>query len=118
MAPGDRIGTHALDLADADPLTPDGVAALVAIRSPRRFTLAGYSMGGRVALHVALALGERVARLILVSASAGIDDDDARARRRASDEVLGDAIVCNGLEAFIESWRSVPLFAEDPAWVA
>ena len=116
MPPAD-VELRPLELADADPLTPEGATRLVALRAPRRFVLAGYSMGGRVALHVALALGGRVSRLVLISASAGIEDHAARAQRRAADEALADAIEREGLERFIERWRAVPLFAGDPAWV-
>ena len=49
-----------------------------------RFALAGYSMGGRIALHAALALGDRVDRLVLVGASPGIADPAERAARRAA----------------------------------
>jgi 2-succinyl-6-hydroxy-2,4-cyclohexadiene-1-carboxylate synthase len=107
----------ALDLLDADPLTPDGVAALVSARAPERFTLVGYSMGGRLALHSALALGTRVERLVLVSASAGIDDLAARERRRAADEQLAGEIELRGIDWFVERWRGVPLFAGDADWV-
>jgi 2-succinyl-6-hydroxy-2,4-cyclohexadiene-1-carboxylate synthase len=116
LAPG-RCEPLALSLADADPVTADGVAALVSARAPARFVLAGYSMGGRVALAAALALGERVSRLVLVSASAGIEDDAARARRRAADEALAAEIERRGVEWFVVRWRGVPLFAGDPAWV-
>jgi 2-succinyl-6-hydroxy-2,4-cyclohexadiene-1-carboxylate synthase len=117
MPPG-RFVPLALELADAHPTAPDGVARLVASRAPDRFVLAGYSMGGRVALHVALALGERVSRLVLVSAGAGIEDPAARAQRRAADEALAREIERDGVERFVERWRAVPLFAGDPAWLA
>src|SRR6266545_4636340 len=45
----------------------------------------GYSMGGRVALHLALARPERVRSLVLESAGPGIEDPEARARRREAD---------------------------------
>ena len=48
-------------------------------RARARFALVGYSLGGRVALHVALAAPERVGRLVLVATTAGIEDD-GRAR--------------------------------------
>jgi 2-succinyl-6-hydroxy-2,4-cyclohexadiene-1-carboxylate synthase len=115
---GGDLAALPLALADADRLTPDGVAALVAARAPQRFVLAGYSMGGRAALYVALALGERVGRLVLVSASAGIEDDDLRAERRAADEALAAEIEQRGLDWFVERWRAVPLFDGDPGWVA
>jgi 2-succinyl-6-hydroxy-2,4-cyclohexadiene-1-carboxylate synthase len=113
LDPG-RVDALALDLSDTAPLTVDGVAALVALRAPERFALAGYSMGGRVALHAALAMPERVTRLVLISASAGIADELERAARRESDEGLAVAIEAHGIEAFIERWREVPIFAGDP----
>ena len=48
-------------------------------------------MGGRIALHAALALADRVERLVLVGASPGIADAAERAARRAADEALADA---------------------------
>ncbi len=56
----------------------DDIAALDA----EPFTLGGYSMGGRIALHVALALPERVERLVLIGASPGIADPAQRRARR------------------------------------
>ena len=43
----------------------------------------GYSMGGRIALHAALAAPERIERLVLVATTAGIEDAAERAQRRA-----------------------------------
>jgi 2-succinyl-6-hydroxy-2,4-cyclohexadiene-1-carboxylate synthase len=106
-----------LTLSDADPLTPDGVAGLAAAAAPGRFALAGYSMGGRLALHAALAMPERVERLVLISASAGIEDAGARARRRKADETLATEIAGHDIEWFVERWRALSLFAEDPAWI-
>jgi 2-succinyl-6-hydroxy-2,4-cyclohexadiene-1-carboxylate synthase len=117
LPPG-RIDPVAIDLADADPLTPEGVASLaVAAGAAEPFTLAGYSMGGRLALHIALAHPRRVARLVLISTSAGIEDASERARRRAADDLLADEIERGSISSFIERWARVPLFADDPAWV-
>ena len=67
------------------PITFAGCVEHVLGGRPERFVLCGYSMGGRVALQVALAAPERVARLVLVSTTAGIEDPAERARRRAAD---------------------------------
>jgi 2-succinyl-6-hydroxy-2,4-cyclohexadiene-1-carboxylate synthase len=83
-------------------------------RAPDGFTLCGYSMGGRVALHVALAAPERVDRLVLVATSAGIEDATERAERRRSDHALADELERIPFEEFIERWRTQPLFAADP----
>lgn len=76
-----------------------------------RFTLVGYSMGGRVALHVALACPDRVTALALIGARAGIDDPAERAERIAADEALADRIESEGIEWFADFWASQPLFA-------
>ena len=89
----------------------------VLARSPERFTLCGYSLGGRVALHVALAAPARVGRLVLVSSTAGIEDPAERAQRRRSDGVLARELLERPFEEFIESWRTQPLFAADPPHV-
>lgn len=76
-----------------------------------RTAVLGYSMGGRVALHLALAAPERVTSLVLESAAPGIADPDQRAARVESDETLARMIEEHGLEAFIDYWESIPLFA-------
>ena len=80
--------------------------------------LAGYSMGGRVALHAALARPRLVERLILVGASPGLATEPERAERRAADEALADRIEAVGAEAFAREWAAQPLFAGQPPAVA
>jgi 2-succinyl-6-hydroxy-2,4-cyclohexadiene-1-carboxylate synthase len=96
------------------PITFEGCVAHVLASSPEAFVLVGYSMGGRLALHVALAAPERVSRLVLISATAGIDDPQERAARRARDRRLAEQIEQGTIEGFIERWRSQPMFADDP----
>jgi 2-succinyl-6-hydroxy-2,4-cyclohexadiene-1-carboxylate synthase len=103
------------DAAEQDsPITFDSCVASVLAQSPQRFALCGYSLGGRVALHVALAAPERVTRLVLVSTSAGIEDADERAERRAGDLRLADELESIPFEQFIDRWRTQPLFADEP----
>lgn len=90
-------------LADALPTAP--------------FVLGGYSFGGRVALHFALAHPERVRALVLLSATRGIEDPGERHARRERDEVLAARIKTIGTDAFLDEWLAQPLFdglANDP----
>jgi 2-succinyl-6-hydroxy-2,4-cyclohexadiene-1-carboxylate synthase len=76
-----------------------------------RFSLAGYSFGGRVALHVALAIPYRIRRLVLVSATRGLADPLERAARVSRDEALADHIVAVGTDIFLDEWLAQPLFS-------
>jgi 2-succinyl-6-hydroxy-2,4-cyclohexadiene-1-carboxylate synthase len=78
-------------------------------------TYVGYSMGGRLCLQLALDRPELVTRLVLVSASPGLDDTAARAARRASDEELARSVERDGVDAFLREWLAQPLFATVPA---
>ena len=69
---------------ELEPVTLEAVIGDVAGLTEGPFTLVGYSMGGRIALHVALALGpDRVERLVLIGASPGVADDGQRGERVA-----------------------------------
>lgn len=74
------------------------------------FTLVGYSMGGRIALAYALTYPEHVKRLVLESASPGIESVDEQQIRIKADESLANKIAQEGLDAFIDFWQDIPLF--------
>jgi 2-succinyl-6-hydroxy-2,4-cyclohexadiene-1-carboxylate synthase len=121
----ERYRPLALDLPGHGELTaaprPIGFAECVSSvleRAPERFALVGYSMGGRIALHVALAAPSRVRRLVLVSSTAGIEDERERADRRESDGRLAQDLERGSFERFIERWRAQPLFDGEPAEVS
>jgi 2-succinyl-6-hydroxy-2,4-cyclohexadiene-1-carboxylate synthase len=95
-----EIGRCADDLARVLDFAGAGQAAVL-----------GYSMGGRAALGLAVALARRVRALALIGASAGIADPAARAARRAADAALADAIERDGVHAFVARWTANPLFA-------
>lgn len=108
---------HGNEHAAPQPITFEACVKHVLACSPARFLLCGYSMGGRVALHVALAAPERVSGLLLVAANPGIEDPAERAQRLASDEQLAQQLESGSYEQFIERWRRQPLFAMDPPHV-
>jgi 2-succinyl-6-hydroxy-2,4-cyclohexadiene-1-carboxylate synthase len=89
--------------AGADLLAPLGPAIFV-----------GYSMGGRLCLHAALAHPEAVNKLVLIGATAGIEDAAERAARRQADEQTAadlQATGDGGLAGWMDGWLSRPLFA-------
>jgi 2-succinyl-6-hydroxy-2,4-cyclohexadiene-1-carboxylate synthase len=100
------------DSAAVEANLPDGAAMIGEAGGAGSFI--GYSMGGRFALHLALAAPQLVHRLVLVSATAGIDDPAERAARRASDELIAQRIEHDGVEPFVRWWLSLPLFSTLP----
>src|SRR6266581_7086151 len=83
--------------------------------------LVGYSMGGRLALHIAARKPERLLSLLTIGAHAGLEED-ARVGRQLGDEALAQRIENDGLEPFVKYWSALPLFAglerRGPAFVA
>jgi 2-succinyl-6-hydroxy-2,4-cyclohexadiene-1-carboxylate synthase len=123
-AVGERYRALAPDIrghgsaADSVPVTLEAVLEDLAAVAPGSFTLVGYSMGGRIALHAALALSGRVQRLVLIGASPGLADPAERAARRADDDRLADELERSSIEAFAARWARTPVLAGLPDDVA
>jgi 2-succinyl-6-hydroxy-2,4-cyclohexadiene-1-carboxylate synthase len=75
----------------------------------------GYSMGGRMALQLAVDRPDVVRGLVVVGGTPGIEDDAERAARRDADHALAQRIRDEGVDAFIHYWLDLPLFAGLPA---
>ncbi len=71
--------------------------------------LLGYSMGGRLALALALAAQERFSALVLIGASPGLADPEAREDRRRADARLARRVEALGAAAFADEWAQHPL---------
>jgi 2-succinyl-6-hydroxy-2,4-cyclohexadiene-1-carboxylate synthase len=76
----------------------------------------GYSMGGRMALHVAVQRPRCVEALVLVGATAGEAGPDRRRLRAELDEQRAAALEADGVEAFLARWLDMPMFAGLPEW--
>lgn len=92
-------GTSFLDTADA--LGASGGSGVYV----------GYSMGGRLCLQLALRAPTIVAGLVLISATAGLETDEARVARRAADHDLCVSIERDGVDVFLSHWLNQPMFA-------
>ena len=82
--------------------------------SPRRMILIGYSLGARLAMQVAERQSGRVAAVVALSGSPGLEDAGARARRLASDEALAArlrAMDAPRFEAWLRGeWYALPMW--------
>ena len=97
------------------PVSFDGcVRDVLACAPDKPFTLVGYSMGGRVALHVALTAPERLSRLVLVATSAGIEHPGERAERREKDARLAARAEGMSGDEFAREWQAQPIFGGTP----
>lgn len=100
------------------PVSLEAVIADVLELAPDGFDLAGYSMGGRIALHLALAAPDRVGRLSLIGASPGLAEPAERSARRQSDDALAAEIERERTETFARRWAQTPVLAGLPDEVA
>lgn len=73
--------------------------------------LCGYSLGGRLALGLALARSARFRALVLISSHAGLPEGQEKQARRSQDEKLALLLEEHGLETFLDYWADLPLFA-------
>lgn len=102
---------HALDVPP--PSTFAGTADALGGAGGRAI-YAGYSMGGRLCLRLAIDRPDLVHALVLVSASPGIADRRNRAARADADEVLAERVERDGVDRFLSHWLAQPMFATVP----
>lgn len=89
----------------------DQILSLLSNRPVGTVHLVGYSMGGRIALAMSARAPWFFASVTLVSSSPGIADPAAREERRNADNDLAQRIASIGVDAFIDEWFALPLFA-------
>lgn len=84
-------------------------------------TVVGYSMGARVALAAAAALGDdgkkvsflkkkRGGGVVSIGGSPGIAGAEARKNRAERDDAMANALRCSGVESFAKAWYRQGLF--------
>lgn len=112
--PGCR-DTHTIDLWDHVDLGFDEFA--VALAGPlsaglEKPILAGYSLGGRLALHALASFPERWGAAVIVSAHPGLCCAEDRIARRTSDAIWADRARSMDWGVFLDQWNAQPLFGE------
>ncbi|HEX3138486.1 MAG TPA: alpha/beta fold hydrolase [Rhizobacter sp.] len=88
--------------------TIKSVAAEIAAKLPAGGDLLGYSLGGRVALQVALDHPGKLKRLVLISSTAGLRDAKEREKRARHDHAFAEVLEEDGLGPFVAWWESNP----------
>jgi 2-succinyl-6-hydroxy-2,4-cyclohexadiene-1-carboxylate synthase len=73
-------------------------------------TLLAYSLGGRLALQALLA-GANYKRAILVSTGLGIEGEELRIARRASDEACAQRFESENFDTVVAAWNAQPVLA-------
>ncbi len=85
------------------------VATLDSAAIPRA-ALAGYSLGGRLALSAALGQPDRFPAFIGISTTAGIESPEERKSRREADSKLAMRLRQDSFESFLRDWWNLPIF--------
>ncbi len=89
------------------------VNKLISEQLPTPLFLLGYSMGGRLALQLAIQRPDLYKGLILESTTFGIESKQERQARQELDATRADSIMGN-FEQFLESWKTMPMFNASP----
>ena len=90
----------------------DEVIFLLNDLSIKKLIIAGYSMGGRLALCLAMTYPERFSHIILESVSPGLQTEREQAERKLQDEELAKKLKLVKLEKFLLEWYSQPIFGD------
>jgi 2-succinyl-6-hydroxy-2,4-cyclohexadiene-1-carboxylate synthase len=88
----------------------DDLAAIARRLGFGRAAWLGYSMGGRLALALAVQHPESVSALILESATPGIEHDASRSARQIADEDLAARVESGGVAQFVQDWEALPMW--------
>jgi 2-succinyl-6-hydroxy-2,4-cyclohexadiene-1-carboxylate synthase len=88
----------------------DVLAGILELGGIRHFHVVGYSMGGRVALGLAVKYPDRVGRAVLMGSSPGLETPSARQERAAADRARADSLEQDDFDRFLSDWYDMPLF--------
>lgn len=93
------------------PASWDAAVRSLATALPEGAVVAGYSLGARLALDAALRHPGRLRGTLLVGGHVGLVDAGERAERARLDAQRAAALRSGPLQAFVDDWEALPLFA-------
>jgi len=76
--------------------------------------LLGYSLGGRLALHLATQFPDAWDGVVIIGANPGLDDAEARAARRAHDETWARRFETDPWDTLLADWDAQAVFGGRP----
>jgi 2-succinyl-6-hydroxy-2,4-cyclohexadiene-1-carboxylate synthase len=79
--------------------------------STKKWKIVGYSMGGRLALYLAIHYPDIFDKAVMVSASPGLEKEDERLKREYEEKLLVQDLLQNTFEQFLKKWYQQPLFS-------
>jgi 2-succinyl-6-hydroxy-2,4-cyclohexadiene-1-carboxylate synthase len=92
------------------PRLADSIAEFVRVLEIQNTIVLGYSMGGRIALHLVLMHPPLSRALVLIGASPGITDVQEQQERWERDCALAEKLRERGIEWFSSFWEKQPIF--------
>jgi 2-succinyl-6-hydroxy-2,4-cyclohexadiene-1-carboxylate synthase len=117
---GRSLGSGGRNVTDFYSLTgaADGVVEVMGHQGIVPALVVGYSMGGRVALYLATRYAGTCSKLVIESATPGIEDRGERQNRLKLDRMRAQELQARGLPDFLRRWYRQPIFdsiAESPS---
>lgn len=73
----------------------------------------GYSLGGRVLMHLLPEALRRVRAIVLISSHFGLSDDEEKSMRLRADIVWGERFLTEDWTTLMAAWEAQPIFAND-----
>ncbi len=84
-------------------------AVVHTLAGDQAITLLAYSFGGRLALNYAVKRPKAIKRLILISATPGMEEEERRMRRKIADAAIIDKLKSLSLQDFVDYWYQTPI---------
>jgi len=86
------------------------IVELIQSHNVKKCNLLGYSMGGRIAIYLAIYYSEYFDKIVIESAQPGIKDKIERMKRKNHDQILAENLESKSFHNFLDSWYNQSIF--------